>query len=80
MADNTDYSMEIARISYIGVGNDPAMELSETYYMTKENRMFNIYNDSIRTSIVLRFRGANSTNIGSITIRCPIITTWSNTN
>lgn len=79
MADNTDYSMEIARIPYIASG-DPAMELSETYYMTKENRMFNIYNDNIRNAIVLRFRGANSTNIGSITIRNPIITTWSNTN
>lgn len=33
MADNTDYSMEIAR--YDGASTDPAMELSENYYMTK---------------------------------------------
>lgn len=33
MADNTDYSMEIARID--GLPVDPAMELSDNYYMTK---------------------------------------------
>jgi len=80
MADNTDYSMEIARTSYINGNGDPQMELSESYYMTKENRTFNVFFDNIRTSVILRFRGANSTNIGSITVRHPLITTWDNSN
>lgn len=56
------------------------MELSETYYMTKENRFFNLYFDNTRDAIILRFRGAASTNIGSITTRHSIITTWDNAN
>lgn len=56
------------------------MELSETYYMTKENRFFNIYCDTNRDSVILRFRGAASTSVGSITIRHSIITTWDNAN
>lgn len=48
--------------------------------MTKENRTFNIYFDNIRTSLILRFRGANSTNVGSIQIRNSIVTTWSDAN
>lgn len=80
MADSTDYSMEIARVPTVLPNADPGLELSETYYMTKENRMFNLYFDVIRNSICLRFRGANSTNVGSITVRAPIITTWSNLN
>lgn len=80
MADNTDFSMEIARVPYVSPSGDPQMELSETYYMTKENRFFNLYFDTTRDSIVLRFRGAASTNIGSITTRHSIITTWDNAN
>lgn len=44
--------------------------------MTKENRFFNLYCDNNRDSIVLRFRGAANTNIGSITTRHSIITVW----
>lgn len=61
--------MEIGRTTYININSDPQLELSESYYMTKENRTFNLFFDSIRTSVVLRFRGAASTNIGSICIR-----------
>lgn len=43
MADTTDYSMEIARSKFVPANTDPGMELSESYYMTKENRTFNIY-------------------------------------
>lgn len=68
-ADNTDYSMELSRLPKVLDGADPAIELSESYYMTKENRTFNIYMNDINDCVVLRFRGANSTNVGSITYR-----------
>lgn len=80
MADTTDYSMEISRLGVVTNNADPQMEISETYYMTKENRIFNIYIDNIKKSTVLRFRGANSTNIGSVTMRGSIITTWEDAN
>lgn len=56
------------------------MEISDAYFMTKENRTFNFFLDASRPTLLLRFRGAATTNLGSVTIRGPAITTWSNTN
>lgn len=56
------------------------MEVSDAYYMTKENRILNVFLDPSRPYLILRFRGAQSTNIGSFTIRSSAITTWNNNN
>lgn len=56
------------------------MELSPNYYMTKENRTFNLYFDTKLTSFVFRFRGAASSSLGSFTLRGPIVTTWTGAN
>lgn len=56
------------------------MELSDVYYMTKENRTLNLYWDYGKSTVLMRFRGANSTNIGSVTIRGTVATVWTNAN
>lgn len=56
------------------------MEVSDAYYMTKENRPLNVFLDPSRPALVLRFRGLASANIGSITIRSSAISTWNNNN
>lgn len=56
------------------------MEVSDAYFMTKENRLFNVFLEDSRPILALRFRGSAFTNLGSITIRGPAITTWDNSN
>lgn len=56
------------------------MEVSDAYFMTKDNRTFNFFLDTSRPCLIIRFRGSATTNLGSITIRSPAITTWSNNN